>query len=242
MVNMDTNEKLSPPYGSISRLKYVFDLFSTHNFPQVTTTFLRSRGFSGTDAFQTIAALKFLGIIDMEGNRTTKMTGLQLKGEEKMTSIQEIIKNAYSKLFETVSEPHKLPKDDLHNDFVSIYGLSGRLASTAVPNFLWLCKEAGLEVSDAPAVKERKPRTNSISQESKHTVKSAQKFVGSSFQPHSGKTDAVEIGEFKLVLPDDWDLNKTRQAVVKGMFSTIYDELTKLSTTLKKEQSDLGEE
>jgi hypothetical protein len=159
---MDINQLKTPPYGSVNRLKYVFDLFSTHSFPQVTSSLLKGRGFSGSDAFQTISALKFLGVVDAEGNKTDTMTKLQLRGEERTQAIAQIVKNAYLKLFETVTDPNKLSRDDLHNDFISIYGLSGRLASTAVPNFLWLCKEGGLEVTESSELKERKPRSKAL--------------------------------------------------------------------------------
>lgn len=230
-------KNLMPPYGSINRLRYIFDLFSTHNFPQIVPSMLRDRGFSGSDAFQTLAALKFLGIIDKDGNRTERMTKLQLKGNERTQGILEIVKDSYKKLFDTVAEPYKLNKDDLYNDFISVYGLSGRLASTALPNFLWLCKEAGLDVPQAPELKEIKTRVRNIVSPQKHV-----RSTGNMGQDpvHAPLIDerSVEVGEFKFVLPAGWDLDKTRLAIVKGEFSTIYEELEKLSSKLKKQEEE----
>lgn len=228
--------KLNPPYGSINRLHYVFDLFSTHNFSQISPSLLRDRGFSGSDAFQTIAAIKFLGIIDSEGNKTGHMTKLQLKGDERTQVVLDIVKSAYKKLFDTVEEPYKLSKDDLYNDFISIYGLSGRLASTAVPNFLWLCKEAGLEVSEAPELKERRARVKNSDDTNKlpnRSIKKPESFHTPA-TPTLNVGNSVEVGEFKLVLPDSWDREKTRKSIVKGDFKAIYEELEKLSAKLIK--------
>jgi hypothetical protein len=233
-------DKKNPPYGSVTRLKYAFDLFSTHNFPQVTSSLLKSRGFSGSDAFQTISSLKFLKIIDDDGNKTDQMQKLQLRGEERTKGIAEIIKNAYVDLFNTIEQPNKLSKDDLHNDFISVYGLSGRLAQTAVPNFLWLCGEAGLEVNEQIELKTRAPRSRSLDSSNKKASapeKSNSFKRNNSIEDHSG---AVEVGEFKLILPSSWDIEETKRAVVKGKFAIIYQELEKLSKELKK-QSDIIE-
>lgn len=193
----------------------------------------RTRGFSGSDAFQTIAALKFLGIIDKDGNKTDRMNKLQLKGEEHTQAILEIVKSAYKKLFDTVEEANKLDKDDLFNDFISVYGLSGRLATTAVPNFLWLAKQAGLEVSDAPELKERKNRAKNLNPIQRLSEK---QDVGAVLPPETSSLDSsVEVGEFKLIIPSDWDQDETRKAIVKGEFTVIYEELEKLSIKLKKQ-------
>lgn len=231
---MDNKIQTNPPYGSINRLKYVFDLFKTHSLSTLNPSDLRSRGFSGSDAFQTIASLKFLGIIDADGKSTEKMKGLQLIGDKRATAIADIVKQAYSKLFDTVSEPNKLNKDELHNDFVSLYNLSGRLATTAVPNFLWLCKEAGLEVEEAPEVKEYRSRNRQSVSSKQPKSKHEQSEKEKPSEKESPKGNLVEVGEFELLIPEDWDTQKTRQAVVMGDFSVIYSELIKLSTKLRK--------
>ncbi|MFI5265506.1 MAG: DUF5343 domain-containing protein [Candidatus Levyibacteriota bacterium] len=231
------NLSINPPYGSVRRLSYMFELFSTHNLPQITPSLLQGRGFSGSDAFQTISSLKFLQIIDEDGNRTEKMSKLQLKGEERTKAILEILKEAYNKLFEAVAEPNMLSKDELHNDFISIYGLSGRLATTAVPNFLWLCKEAGLEASELVELKARKPRTRKLSEEKKNNPLTPSS--NETRTPHTAQSslndNLVEIGEFKLLLPDEFDMTKVRKAIVKGEFGSIYDALTNLASKLKKD-------
>jgi len=234
---MIKKDNINPPYGSVNRLRSMFELFSTHNFPQITSSFLKSRGFSGSDAFQTISALKFLGILDSEGNKTEKMSKLQLKGEQRTQSIQEILKSSYAKLFETVEEPNKMSKDDLYNDFISIYGLSSRLASTSVPNFLWLCKEAGLEIAENFELKERKSRTKNPTQVAKPIKKT--EVNKEEFKNALSIGTQVELGEFELILPKDWDMNKTRQAIAKGDFKAVYDELIKLSKQLRKDKEEV---
>lgn len=62
---------------------------------------------------------------------------------------------------------------------------------------------------------------------------------GKSF-PSLSSSPSVEIGEFGLVLPNDWDIIKTRQSIARGEFKTIYEELTRLSKELKKRKDDMG--
>lgn len=78
----------------------------------------------------------------------------------------------------------------------------------------------------------KKKKENKISKEEKGYIHHPETVLPTS--------TAVEVGEFRLILPTDWDMNKTRQAIVKGEFSIIYDELTKLSSKLKKEEVGEG--
>jgi hypothetical protein len=63
--------------------------------------------------------------------------------------------------------------------------------------------------------------------------------VAQPISAHPSPDNSVEVGEFKFVLPINWDLEKTRLAIVKGEFSAIYEELEKLSGKLKKQTEDV---
>lgn len=222
---MKAENNSKPPYGSVSRLRQALNLLATHNFSQIGTEEFINRGYSTTDAFQTVAALKFLGIINQDGQRTEKMTNLQLKGEERTKAMEEIVKMAYSKLFETVQEPNKLGKDELFNDFVSVYQLSTRLATTAVPNFLWLCSEAGLEIVEPMEVKEvRSSMKPHIS--SKKPIQPAQYSTPPLLNSLGKEEQIIDIGIFKLVIPKS---DKIIEALMNGEFKTVKDEIKKLS-------------
>ena len=234
--NINTN--FVPPYGLVTRLKLVFNMLSTSTYPQITSSVLKKIKFSGSDASLTVSALKFLGLIDQEGKKTELMSSIQLKGEERQKALQGIIKNAYSKLFNASHEANKLNRDELYNNFIMVYGLSGRQASTAVPNFLFLCKEAGLETNEPIEVKSK--RTNQG--HDKNITKTKINNFAKASSPHSTQistndSSTIEFGEFKLTLPNGWDIVKTREAVIKGEFSNVYEQLNKFSEKLKKNQN-----
>lgn len=52
-------------------------------------------------------------------------------------------------------------------------------------------------------------------------------------------SSSVEVGEFSLILPGDWDITKTRQAIAQGDFKTIYEELANLAAKLKKTDNEI---
>lgn len=213
---MNNNEKkhnMNPPYGSVRKLREIFNLISTRSFSQITIEDLVNRGFSKTDAFQTIAGLKFLKVINDDGTKTENLTKLQLRGKDRTDSLQEIIRVAYNKLFDTAPEANKLSKNELHNEFIALYKLSGRLATTAVPIFIWLCAEAGLEVVEEPDIRERiskqflkKASSNKESSPKESIPQQGQIGMTTSLTPDSGFQAAdliLEHGKAKLLVPNE---------------------------------------
>lgn len=157
-------QRLNPPYVGAPTLSRVFDMLSSRSLPSLTASDLANRGFSQSVSFQIVQALKFLGFLDGENKMTEKSKSLYVRGEERKSKLQEIVKSAYSKLFEVAREANLLPKDELHNEFLAVYGLSPRLASSAAPTFLWLCSEAGMEVKEEQVLKTRTvvPKVHSV--------------------------------------------------------------------------------
>ncbi len=224
MIDNTTSEKKEvPPYLTINKLREVFQLLSTRSFNQLTAKEFVGRGISSSDSFLVMATLRFLKVIDESGYKTENLTKLQLMGEARQTALREIVLDAYKKLFETAPEANKLPHDELFNEFVAIYQTTARIARSAVPAFIWLCSEAGLEVAETPQVKERKPRLKALNNGPKLSEKfSAKKDVAAI---EEGK-QSIDIGIFKLILPKS---SEVTQGLVNGDFKIAYDELQKLS-------------
>lgn len=137
---------IKPPYLSTAKMQKLLDLLGSRNFSQISTNDLINRDFSKVEAFQALHTLRFLGLLDQEG-RLINSQFLTLKGEARQNGLFEAIKRGYAKLFNRVTDPSMLPKEQLYNEFVAEYGLSARLTNSALPLFLWLCKEAGMRVS-----------------------------------------------------------------------------------------------
>lgn len=140
--------KSNPPYVSVPKMEQLFNLLSTRNFQEITMQDLLSRGFAISDANQALQGLRFLGLIDESGKTNENTRIISMKGEGKNEKIQQMIKSSYSKLFETVPSAETLTKAELHDEFMAVYNISSRIATTAVPAFLWLCKYAGMNVSE----------------------------------------------------------------------------------------------
>lgn len=132
------------PYLSAAKMEKLMELVSQRSHTSISLDYFKNYGFGHADAYLAINTLKFLGIIDEDGKSMENQRKFQLRGDARNKEIQEILKSAYKKLFSTTSEPFNLSKDDLINEFMHNYSLSGRVAASAVPAFLKLCEFAGL--------------------------------------------------------------------------------------------------
>ena len=120
------------------------ELISQRSLSNVMPEYFKNYGFGQADAYLAINTLKFLGIIDDNGKTTDELKRFQLRGDTRNSEVQEILKVAYKRLFDVIQEPYKLSKDDLTNEFMHHYGLSRRIAPSAVSAFLKLCEFCGL--------------------------------------------------------------------------------------------------
>lgn len=159
----------------------LFNVLGTRSFNEIQMDDLTSRNFSKSDANQSLQGLKFLGLIDSAGKTTDLMSVLALRGDVRKDKLSAIVKDAYKKIFETVTKLEELKKDDLYNEFIANYKLSKRLASTAMPVFIWLCKEAGISLSEDVSVKK-------IRKDSKVKSPREAKKVGKNEEYNSQKT------------------------------------------------------
>lgn len=139
----DSKNTLKIPYLSASRMEKLLELVSERSLINIEPSYFEKYGFSKADAYLAINTLKFLGLIDENDRSTDLLRKFQLKGEIRNKETQQILKDAYKDLFNTATEPYKLSKDDLTNEFMHHYGLSKRVAASAVPAFLKLCEFVG---------------------------------------------------------------------------------------------------
>ena len=157
---MNDTEKIDKPiYITVPSLKKLLDLLGTKNLSRITVGDLVSRGFAKSVGFQAIQGLRFLGIVDSEGNTTDKARILSMQGSGKNEQLESLVRTSYKKLFDTVPNAETLSKKELHDEFMAIYDMSGRLADTAAPAFLWLSSLAGLKVTEVIEVNEKRAKT-----------------------------------------------------------------------------------
>jgi len=151
----------SPVYLSLPKLEKLIDLASTRTLPTLNASYFRGHGFSESDAFLAISALRFLLLIDEMNQPTEAMKKLRFQAEDKRKQgFEEIVRVAYQKLFSVHETPYTLPSKELSDEMTIQYDLSRRVVPSAVAAFLKLCHYAGL-VEQGPAVKTRAPRKTS---------------------------------------------------------------------------------
>lgn len=141
-------KKLVPPYLNVAKLEKLFELLSTRSFIQFTVNDFTTRGFSKPDSFLALQTLKFLDLITPENKAKESIRLFAMKGEERSQQLQDLVKVAYKKMFDTNPNAEKLDKDGIFNELMAIYGISPRLATPATAAFIWLCNKVGLETKE----------------------------------------------------------------------------------------------
>lgn len=156
--------KIKAPYASVANFSKMFKNIKTLKFNSITPEILEKYGLRGFKSTTVIATLKFLGIIDKNGNVTDKYKWLKYEGEKYKENIRKMVKEAYSSLFGRLGQNlTKVSKVDIENAIHEVYCLdSKQMQRSTTALFIFLCKEAEIELPpDLKAVpsKEQKPKT-----------------------------------------------------------------------------------
>lgn len=197
-------KKPNPPYIGGNKLKQLLNLFSSRSFSRIDISDLTDRGFSKSEAYQAFQALRFLGLVDDDGNTTDNTKKLGMKGQKREDTLQDIVKSSYNKLFKIVPEPYSLTRDELHNEFMAIYGLSNRMARSTTPAFLWISEEASLiKVRKKPKKKKSIPGKVGI-----HSITESPKDKPQEVKPVMGFNEMPFKKGVKLLIPKSLNMTK----------------------------------
>ncbi len=221
---MDDKKKASTvPYLSAAKMDKLLQLVSERSLNNISASYFKSYGFGDADAYLAMNTLRFLGLIDENDKPTDYARKFQLRGETRNKEVEPIIKGAYSTLFESVADPHKLEKDELSNEFMHGYSLSNRVARSAVPAFLKLCEFAGLleEGSVTTRVRQTKQSASNTSSKSKK-AKVSETLSDAPNHDSTVTTVPFANGKVKLLLPTEI----LTQAIFEGELSEDIKKLT----------------
>jgi hypothetical protein len=119
----------------------------------IDTNFLIQLGINDSMAPRTIRALGFLGFIDGNGKATPLFEKyVQASDEEAATVLRQALEQAYAAIFRAV-DPVTDSRQKVFNAFRTMkpQGQWDRMVTL----FLGLCKEAGMDVKDAPSARAR---------------------------------------------------------------------------------------
>lgn len=165
METQKTQNTPTPPYISIPKLARLVEIIGSRNLSQITADHFTSRDFGKADAYLAMGTLRFLGLIEENGNTTESLKKFQLVGDQKKKAIEEVVKTAYKKLFGAFVDkaPYEIDEKELVNEFIVEYGMSQRTSPSAVKAFLWLCGKAGLVEETIKIQKRAKRETGDAS-------------------------------------------------------------------------------
>lgn len=236
------NKNETPPYASVKKVSDMFELLYSRSFQSLTANDLKDRGFSTADAFQVLATLKFLGLLNDDGTTTDKISKIQLRGDQKTTALKEIVTASYRSLFKVAPEANKLSRDELHNEIVAVYKVSPRISKTAAPLFIWLCQQAGLEVTNEVVTRDRTPKARSNSaptRQEKLTKKDTPSELPQSPYGLESKYQSFPIGRIKLLVPNE---EKYLSSILSGGLKEIKSQIETFVNDIenKTEETPVG--
>ena len=137
---------IKPPYGSASAFKNFLDLLDKVTMEKVTTEIIRKYDLcSEKNEYKLVNGLRFLGLINENGEATEKLRALQLEGKLK-ENLNKVLREAYNKIFDKVNL-EKASREILINSFMTEYKIGKGTAREAVRIFIYLCQRAGIPLS-----------------------------------------------------------------------------------------------
>lgn len=144
----DSTKKRKPPYGAVSWYENFFSLLERVQIDKVDAIFLKTNNVvSASNVYSVINGLKFLDLIDDEGNATSRMNSLKVVGGEYKKNFQKMVEEAYTSLISKV-ELEKALTDDVINRFIREYDMTRSTATQATKIFVFLARNAGLTLSE----------------------------------------------------------------------------------------------
>ena len=173
-----------PPQSSVKSVEEFLALLENRKVPKVDKNFLQKQGIARGNENKLISGLKFIGLIDKDGNSTEKMDQLSVVGEKRKENLAAIVRTAYSLIFEEISlDLKKIDPDTLINAFKKDYKMGSiDTATRGVKIFVFLAQKAGIvlsqQITDNLSVDPGKAKKISDSGKRSRPVKPKSKSTG----------------------------------------------------------------
>lgn len=142
-----------PPYGSVKWYREILGIVRKKKPKTIDKEFLRINQIAPGNETKVLLGLKFLGIIDEEGNPTELMDSLRTLNEDKFReALRNIINKAYADLFDKLIL-ERASFMDLVTYFMQVHGMSETVAKQAAHCFIFFCQESGIHLPENLTVK-----------------------------------------------------------------------------------------
>lgn len=145
----DVSEKTKPPFGAVRDFSDFLDLAKRIKIEKVDIQFIKNHKISSKgNESKIVTGLKFLGLIKEDGSATDKMKDIGLAGEESQKNLENIVRKAYSELFDTIKNFEEAKPEDIVNCFRGdSYGMAPSTAKKAARVFVFLAEKSGVTLS-----------------------------------------------------------------------------------------------
>jgi hypothetical protein len=174
-----TGTRTYPPYNcSPSWIKTFFELAKSMKISVIDRKFVENYIIGQGNQSKVTNALKFLQLADSNGQATDKVNLLKTEGETFKQNLRRIVEEAYADLMTNIDV--KLARPDWVYGYFTAARWNYTLdqAKDATKFFVWLAKEAGIEVSadlatvksDPKARESREQRTKKENMQTKDDV------------------------------------------------------------------------
>lgn len=231
---MTIENKVNPPYIAIKKIENLLNKISSRSYTSIDKQVLTGYGFSDGEASQALGTLTFLGII--KGDKTVNkdvFDSISVKNDDKkIEGIKNMVQKAYRELFDAFPEVADANTNDIHDEIKRVYSLSTRLASTAVPAFIYLCEKAGLRMKPETKSSPTRSRATKTSLTANHSH--SQSTSGGKRVSSNQSSDSITIdfanGVIKLVLPQKVMTSPILLDAYKTLVSSITTFVNKYST------------
>lgn len=150
MSDLKPEIKLNPPFGAVSWYADFFKLAGRIKIDKVDKELLTTNNIVPSSNVNTVlGGLKFLGLIDEDGNATETMKGLGVVGAEYQRNFEKMVRPAYAILFDKLQNLEQCLADDVINCFRTDYKIAPSTAGQGARVFVFLAKTAGIKLSSS---------------------------------------------------------------------------------------------
>jgi len=148
----ETSEKpTQPPYGAVKWYDDFFKLLDRIVIDKVDASFLKTSKIAVGNEYKLITGLKFLDLIDDDGNAKNRMNELKVIGREFTKNFEKMIRDAYSVLLSKITNLEKAQPQDVINCFIRDYKMARSTAKMGAKIFVFLAQKAEIPISESLA-------------------------------------------------------------------------------------------
>jgi hypothetical protein len=141
------NKKLNPPYCPFVAVNQIFEKNRRVTITKIDAKTLKVYGIGKGYEYKLLSALRWLGLIDEEGNSTSYLAELRVVGEEFEKVLRGVVQESYKDLIST-NPPESSTREDLVNYFIQRYRYPHQRAIFAVYFVIGIWKACNLPLSD----------------------------------------------------------------------------------------------